>query len=43
MVRKVVAKDGFMFSDGTVLPEGSMVCAAARPIHYDSCKLLFPV
>ncbi|KAF8149663.1 cytochrome P450 [Mycena galopus ATCC 62051] len=36
MIRKVVAKDGFRFSDGTVLPEGAMVCAAARPIHYDS-------
>ncbi|KAJ7192114.1 cytochrome P450 [Mycena pura] len=36
MIRKVVAKDGFRFSDGTVLPNGSFVCAAARAIHYDA-------
>ncbi|KAJ6600446.1 cytochrome P450 [Mycena vulgaris] len=36
MIRKVVSKDGFRFSDGTVLPNGSFVCAAARAIHYDA-------
>ncbi|KAF8146004.1 cytochrome P450 [Mycena galopus ATCC 62051] len=35
MSRKIVAKDGFWFSDGTVLPNGAYVCVAARPIHYD--------
>ncbi|KAF8209541.1 cytochrome P450 [Mycena galopus ATCC 62051] len=36
MIRKVVSKDGFRFSDGTVLPNGSFVGAAARAIHYDA-------
>ncbi|KAJ7882345.1 cytochrome P450 [Mycena olivaceomarginata] len=31
--RKVVSKGGFRFSNGTVLPEGSLVCAAAGPIQ----------
>ncbi|KAJ7860750.1 cytochrome P450 [Mycena leptocephala] len=38
MIRKVVAKDGFRFSDGTVLPNGSFVCAASRAIHYDASE-----
>ncbi|KAJ7876913.1 cytochrome P450 [Mycena olivaceomarginata] len=33
MFRKVVSKGGFRFSNGTVLPEGSLVCAAAGPIQ----------
>ncbi|KAJ7485721.1 cytochrome P450 [Mycena latifolia] len=33
--RKVVAKDGFRFSDGTVLPYGSFLSVAVRPTHYD--------
>ncbi|KAJ7132658.1 cytochrome P450 [Mycena filopes] len=35
MTRKVVVKDGFRFSDGTVVPYGSYVSVAARPTHYD--------
>ncbi|KAJ7480630.1 cytochrome P450, partial [Mycena latifolia] len=35
MARKVVAKDGFRFSNGTVLPYGSFLSVAARPTHYD--------
>ncbi|KAJ6469684.1 cytochrome P450 [Mycena vulgaris] len=35
MTRKVVAKDGFRFSDGTLLPYGSFVSVAGRPAHYD--------
>ncbi|KAJ7480645.1 cytochrome P450 [Mycena latifolia] len=35
MTRQVVAKDGFQFSNGTVLPYGSFVSVAARPTHYD--------
>ncbi|KAJ7888872.1 cytochrome P450 [Mycena olivaceomarginata] len=36
MNRRVVAKDGFRFSDGTFVPRGSFLCVAARPTHYDS-------
>ncbi|KAJ7119729.1 cytochrome P450 [Mycena epipterygia] len=35
MTRQVVAKDGFRFSNGTVLPQGAYVSVAARPMHYD--------
>jgi len=35
MTRKILGKDGFRFSNGTVLPSGAYVCVAARPIHYD--------
>ncbi|KAF7367733.1 hypothetical protein MSAN_00837200 [Mycena sanguinolenta] len=38
MTRKVIAKEGFQFSDGTVLPCGSYVAVAARPTHYDESK-----
>ncbi|KAF7367730.1 hypothetical protein MSAN_00836900 [Mycena sanguinolenta] len=38
MTRKVIAKEGFRFSDGTVLPYGSYVAVAARPTHYDESK-----
>ncbi|KAF8139390.1 cytochrome P450 [Mycena galopus ATCC 62051] len=38
MNRRVVAKDGFRFSEGTFVPRGSFVCVAARPTHYDSCQ-----
>ncbi|KAF7346950.1 hypothetical protein MVEN_01447400 [Mycena venus] len=42
MIRKVVSNDGFRFSDGTVLPKGSFVCAAARAIHYDASNYKNP-
>ncbi|KAJ7796329.1 cytochrome P450 [Mycena olivaceomarginata] len=35
MWRKVVAKDGFRFSDDTVLPYGTFLSVALRPTHYD--------
>ncbi|KAJ6624416.1 cytochrome P450 [Mycena sp. CBHHK59/15] len=35
MMRGVVDKKGFYFSDGTYLPYGSFVSVAARPAHYD--------
>ncbi|KAJ7489663.1 cytochrome P450 [Mycena galericulata] len=35
MTRKVVSKDGFRFSDGTVLPYGTYLCVAARAVHYN--------
>ncbi|KAJ7796327.1 cytochrome P450 [Mycena olivaceomarginata] len=35
MRRRVVAKDGFRFSDGTVLPYGAHLSVALRPTHYD--------
>ncbi|KAJ7870824.1 cytochrome P450, partial [Mycena olivaceomarginata] len=35
MRRRVVAKDGFRFSDGTVLPYGAYLGVALRPTHYD--------
>ncbi|KAJ7302011.1 cytochrome P450 [Mycena albidolilacea] len=34
-VRRVVSKDGFRFSDGTVLPQGAFLSIAARPAHFD--------
>jgi len=36
MVRRVVAKDGFRFSNGTILPHGAYLTVAARPTHYDN-------
>jgi hypothetical protein len=38
MTRKVVAKEGFRFSNGVVLPEGAYVTVAAKPTHYDNGK-----
>ncbi|KAF7367735.1 hypothetical protein MSAN_00837400 [Mycena sanguinolenta] len=38
MKRKVIAKEGFRFSDGTVLPCGSYLAVAARATHYDESK-----
>ncbi|KAK7007990.1 cytochrome P450 [Favolaschia claudopus] len=38
MSRKVVAKEGFRFSDGTVLPRGAYLSVAARATHYDDSK-----
>ncbi|KAJ7789542.1 cytochrome P450 [Mycena olivaceomarginata] len=35
MRRRVVAKDGFRFSDGTVLPYGAYLSVALQPTHYD--------
>ncbi|KAJ7124673.1 cytochrome P450 [Mycena crocata] len=47
LMRKVVAKDGFTFSDGTVLPRGAYVSVASRPAQYDpviltlACRYFF--
>ncbi|KAJ7819252.1 cytochrome P450 [Mycena olivaceomarginata] len=38
MRRRVVAKDGFRFSDGTVLPYGAYLSVALQPTHYDECN-----
>ncbi|KAJ7124104.1 cytochrome P450 [Mycena crocata] len=38
LTRQVVAKEGFRFSDGTVLPYGTFVSAASRPMHYDTAN-----
>ncbi|KAF7367745.1 hypothetical protein MSAN_00838400 [Mycena sanguinolenta] len=38
MRRKVIAKEGFRFSDGTFLPCDSYLAVAARPTHYDESK-----
>ncbi|KAJ7215678.1 cytochrome P450 [Mycena haematopus] len=35
MLRKVVAKDGFVFGDGTVLPQGAFVSVASHPASMD--------
>ncbi|KAJ7878423.1 cytochrome P450 [Mycena leptocephala] len=35
MQRRVVSKDGFRFSDGTMLPQGAFLSVAARPAHFD--------
>ncbi|KAJ7645874.1 cytochrome P450 [Mycena polygramma] len=42
MVRKVVAKDGFRFSDGTWLPHGAYLSVAARATHYDTANYDHP-
>ncbi|KAJ7835138.1 cytochrome P450 [Mycena olivaceomarginata] len=38
MTRKVVAKEGFRFSNGVVLPQGAYVTVAAKPTHYDNAN-----
>ncbi|KAJ7876710.1 cytochrome P450 [Mycena olivaceomarginata] len=38
MSRKVVAKEGFRFSNGIVLPNGAYVNVAAKPTHYDDAN-----
>jgi hypothetical protein len=41
MSRKVVAKDGFRFSDGIVLPHGAYLSVAAQATHYDECNAFY--
>ncbi|KAJ6505843.1 cytochrome P450 [Mycena vitilis] len=43
MVRKVVAKDGFRFSDGTWLPQGAYLSVAARATHHDTANYDHPL
>ncbi|KAJ7767236.1 cytochrome P450 [Mycena metata] len=38
MHRKVVAKEGFRFSDGTILPHGALMYVASRATHYDEAN-----
>ncbi|KAJ6568980.1 cytochrome P450 [Mycena capillaripes] len=38
MVRKVVAPDGFRFSNGSFLPCGAYLSVALRPTHYDAAN-----
>ncbi|KAJ7660365.1 cytochrome P450 [Mycena polygramma] len=38
MMRKVVAKDGFKFSDGTTVPYNALLGVAGAPAHYDSAN-----
>ncbi|KAJ6524863.1 cytochrome P450 [Mycena vulgaris] len=38
MLRKVVAKDGFTFGDGTFLPHGAFLSVASRPASMDSAN-----
>ncbi|KAJ7744396.1 cytochrome P450 [Mycena metata] len=42
MNRKVVAKEGFRFSDGTILPYGALVYVASRATHYDEANFENP-
>ncbi|KAJ7445860.1 cytochrome P450 [Mycena latifolia] len=35
LTRKVVAKDGFRFSDGTFIPYGSFLSVSGRPVQHD--------
>ncbi|KAJ7333989.1 cytochrome P450 [Mycena albidolilacea] len=35
MQRRVISKDGFRFSDGTVLPHGAFMSVASLPAHFD--------
>ncbi|KAJ7839328.1 cytochrome P450 [Mycena olivaceomarginata] len=41
MTCKVVAKEGFRFSNGVVLPQGAYMTVAAKPTHYDNGKSPF--
>ncbi|KAJ7153685.1 cytochrome P450 [Mycena filopes] len=38
MNRKVMAKEGFHLSDGTIIPHGAIVCVAAQATHRDAAK-----
>ncbi|KAJ7101571.1 cytochrome P450 [Mycena belliarum] len=38
MMRRVIAKEGFQFSNGAVVPYGAFVAVASRPAHYDSAN-----
>ncbi|KAJ7168739.1 cytochrome P450, partial [Mycena filopes] len=38
MNRKVMVKEGFRLSDGTILPHGAIVCVAAQATHRDAAK-----
>ena len=40
MVRKVVAKDGFVFSDGTVIPHGAILSVPIIEVHRDPGRLM---
>ncbi|KAJ7041790.1 cytochrome P450 [Mycena alexandri] len=42
MHRKVVAKEGFQFSDGTILPHGALMYVASRATHYDEANFENP-
>ncbi|KAJ7029678.1 cytochrome P450 [Mycena alexandri] len=42
MNRTVVAKEGFRFSDGTIIPHNSFVYVAARATHYDEANFENP-
>ncbi|KAF8197730.1 cytochrome P450 [Mycena galopus ATCC 62051] len=38
MQRRVMSKNGFRFSDGTLLPYGAFLSVASRPVHFDASK-----
>ncbi|KAJ7644754.1 cytochrome P450 [Roridomyces roridus] len=38
MNRRVIAKEGFRFSDGSFLPYGAYLCVAAQPTHLDGAN-----
>ncbi|KAJ7116110.1 cytochrome P450, partial [Mycena crocata] len=42
MARKVVAKEGFVFSDGTVIPYGSFLNVSGRFVQHDSANYDHP-
>ncbi|KAJ7022191.1 cytochrome P450 [Mycena alexandri] len=39
---QVVAKEGFQFSDGTILPHGALMYVASRATHYDEANFENP-
>ncbi|KAJ6498408.1 cytochrome P450 [Mycena vitilis] len=43
MQRRVLSPEGFRFSNGTVLPQGSFLSIAARPVHYDGSNYENPM
>jgi cytochrome P450 len=42
MTRKVIAKDGFKFSDGTTIPYGALISVPSAPTHHDPANYDHP-
>jgi len=42
LMRKVVAKEGFRFSDGTIIPFGSFLATSGRAVQHDSTNYDHP-
>ncbi|KAJ6585896.1 cytochrome P450 [Mycena capillaripes] len=42
MTRKVIAKDGFKFSEGTTIPYGALISVPSAPTHHDPANYDHP-